>query len=122
MPYTKRTSLIVALAAALWGCSSEEPDAGPATSGCASFDSTFEAIQKSIFERRGCTLAACHGSAVSGGLDLRGGAAYAGLAEVPAQGSKHMRVQPAAPNESYLYLKLKAATEPGSVEIANSPM
>jgi hypothetical protein len=121
MAYTKRTSLLVGFLATVSGCSEEsEPPQAPA--GCASFDNTFDAIQKNIFQRRGCTEAACHGSAASGGLDLRAGAAYASLAEAPAQGSKLARVQPAAPTESYLYLKLKAATDPGSVEIANSPM
>jgi hypothetical protein len=80
MPYGKRTALIVVSATALSACSSEESDTAPAPSGCASFESTFEAIQKNVFERRGCTQAACHGSAASGGLDLRAGAAYSGLA------------------------------------------
>jgi hypothetical protein len=122
MPYGNRTALIVVSATVLSACGSEESDPAPGPSGCASFESTFEAIQKNVFERRGCTQAACHGSAASGGLDLRAGAAYSGLAEAPSQGSTLVRVQPAAPNESYLYLKLKAATDPGSVEIANSPM
>jgi len=41
---------------------------------------------------------------------------------VKAQGASTHRVQPSAPQESYLYLKLAVATKPGSVEIANSPM
>ena len=33
------------------------------------FDGTFEAIQEVIFERRGCTAEACHGSSMSGDLE-----------------------------------------------------
>jgi hypothetical protein len=89
---------------------------------CPKFDSTYAAIQRAIFEKHGCTADACHGSGLSGGLDLRAGASYANLSEVRSQGSSLPRVQPGAPQESYLYLKLRAATEPGSVQIANSPM
>lgn len=90
--------------------------------GCATFDSTFAAIQQAIFEKHGCSMAACHGNTASGGLDLRAEVAYEGLLQVKAQGSSQLRIQPGSPNESYLYLKLKAATVPGSVSIANSPM
>ena len=37
------------------------------------FPSTFAAIQKVIFESRGCTSAACHDASASGGLDLSAG-------------------------------------------------
>ena len=112
MPYSTRTALIVGLlGTAAWGCGSEETDPAPAPSGCASFDSTFEAIQKSMFERRGCTQAACHGSAASGGLDLRDGAAYASWRKPRNRQQAHAR--PAGRAErKLLYLKLKAATDP----------
>src|SRR5262245_41159424 len=47
------SEIIQSVRAALFGCycSGEE----------VSFDSTFAAIQKQIFERRGCTSAICHG-------------------------------------------------------------
>src|SRR5262245_46846811 len=77
-----------------------------------SFDSTFSAIQTVIFEREGCTEDACHGSARSGGLDLRPDVAYTNLIEVPSTSSSHPRIQPGEPGESFLYLKLLAATEP----------
>jgi hypothetical protein len=90
--------------------------------GCAQFDSSFAALEKLIFERHGCTADACHGEKMEGGLDLRAGAAYQSLVDAPAKGQAMARVQPGTANESYLYLKLRAATEPGSVEIAGSPM
>jgi hypothetical protein len=89
---------------------------------CAEFDSTFAALQELVFERHGCTQAACHGSAASGELDLRPAAAYANLLDAPATGSANPRVMPGEPGESYLLAKLQAATRPGSVTIAGSPM
>ena len=90
--------------------------------GCATFDSAFAAIQKVVFERHGCTASACHGEAKSGGMDLRADVAYANLVDAPSVNSKHARVQPGSATESFLYEKLRAATEPGSVEINGSPM
>src|SRR5262245_12324035 len=95
----------------------------PSDPGCSdSFDSTFAAIQTLIFQRQGCTQDACHGSARSGGLDLRPDAAYANLVSVHSLGSNLPRIQPGEPGESFLYLKLRAATDPGSVTITGSPM
>ena len=90
-----------------------EPGVGPG--GCAQFESSFQAIQKVIFEGHGCTAAACHGEDKQGGLDLRPSAAYESLIDAPAQGREMARVQPGTANESYLYRKLRAASEPGSV-------
>src|SRR3954470_24747802 len=42
---------------------------------CPRFESSFAAIAKVIFEAHGCTAAACHGEAASGGMDLRPGSA-----------------------------------------------
>jgi hypothetical protein len=64
---------------------------GPSTSraggagGCETFNSSFEAIQKIIFERRGCTADACHGQAKVGGLDLRASAAWENLVDARTQ-------------------------------------
>ena len=105
------------------GSSSGVPVTGPTPgAACEQFDSTFAAIQKVIFEDHGCTQDVCHGSARSGGLDLRPDAAYASLLAVGSTSSDLPRILPGEPGESYLYLKLKAATEPGSVPIAGSPM
>jgi hypothetical protein len=118
------TPLILILLGCTPACSSDDdPVRQQEKSACQSFDSTFEAIQKRIFERHGCTATACHGSSQSGGLDLRAAASYESLLETKSEGSALVRVQPGAPKESYLYLKLAAATDPDSgVQIANSPM
>lgn len=85
------------------------------------FDSTFEAIQSTVFERRGCTAEACHGSAASGGLDLSQDVAYANLFEAPSAASPLQRVYPGTKERSFLWWKLLAATD-DTVEIAGSPM
>jgi hypothetical protein len=96
--------------------------AGVGPGGCADFQSSFQAIQKIIFEDHGCTAQKCHGETKQGGLDLRPDAAYKSLVDAKSSNSMFARVQPGTAKESYLYLKLAAATEPGSVEIAGSPM
>ena len=95
---------------------------GVGPNGCTEFESSFQAIQKVVFEGHGCTAQACHGEAKQGELDLRPDAAYQSLVDARSKGSALARVQPGTAKESYLYLKLRAATEPGSVEIAGSPM
>ena len=99
-------------------------DPQPGEERCAGgeFEGTFDAIQEVIFERRGCTADACHGEARSGGLDLRRGASYANLVEVPSRASSWLRIMPGEPSESFLYQKVAAAAAPGSFEIAGSPM
>ena len=101
------------------GVPTTDPTPGSA---CQEFDSTFAAIQKVVFENKGCTQDVCHGSARSGGLDLRAGSAYANLLEVGSTSSPNPRIQPGEPSESFLFQKLEAATRPGSVTIAGSPM
>jgi hypothetical protein len=86
------------------------------------FDSTFHAIQKVIFEGRGCTNAMCHGNATMGGLDLRADAAYDSLIEAKSKNSPQFRVMPGEPDESFLFNKLRAASMPGSIEVEGSPM
>jgi hypothetical protein len=99
------------------------PVPSPGSGECSvSYDGTFDAIQDLIFARHGCTADACHGSARSGGLDLRRDAAYANLIEVIATGSALPRVAPGDNDRSYLWLKLAAKTLPGSVTIGGSPM
>jgi len=99
---------------------SSEPEDGACET---SFDSTFAAIRTVVFEREGCVEDACHGSARCGGLDLRSSVAYANLLEAPSTSSPHPRIQPGEPSESFLYLKLLAATAPDrSQPIGGSPM
>lgn len=94
----------------------------PAAEGCPTFDSAFGAIQALVFERHGCTAKACHGEGKVGDLDLRADAAWEGLVDVAASNSTFKRVQPGVPSESFLFQKLQAASVPGSVQVAGSPM
>ncbi|MEW6269902.1 MAG: hypothetical protein AB1689_11470 [Thermodesulfobacteriota bacterium] len=101
------------------------PGPGPGEPSCQSgesFASTFEAIQKVIFEKRGCTQQVCHGSAASGALELSPAVAYQNLLDAPALGSPLRRVVPGDNDRSYLWLKLAASTRPGTVEIGGAPM
>ena len=90
------------------------------------FRSTFEAIQKQIFERRGCTSTICHGGPpFQAGLDLRPEVAYANLFEVPSTEVDMNLVTPGARDRSYLFMKLAAATDPSQLngfQIVNAPM
>jgi hypothetical protein len=90
------------------------------------FRSTFEGIQKQIFEQHGCTQLACHGAAKQGGLDLSPDVAYQNILEVPSTESSFNLVQPGDKDRSYLWLKLAAKTDPTllppGVQIAQQPM
>jgi len=89
---------------------------------CPTFDSTFEAIQATVFEQAGCANSLCHGEATAGGLDLTQANAWANLVDAPSVGSSLRLVNPRKPATSYLYHKLSAKTFPGSYDIAGSPM
>lgn len=91
------------------------------------FDSTFEGIQALIFDSPtyNCSNDTCHGSSLAGNLDLRDGASYDQLINVPASINPNFtRVFPADQGESLLYLKLASATlgHPTAGEIPGSPM
>jgi hypothetical protein len=90
------------------------------------FRSTFEGIQKQIFEQHGCTQLACHGAAKQGGLDLSPDVAYQNILEVPSTESSLNLVQPGDKDRSYLWLKLAAKTDPTLLppgfQIAQQPM
>jgi len=86
------------------------------------FDSTFAAIQGVIFDGYKCTNAACHGAEAMGALNLSSDVAYKNLVEVKSTISTLQRVMPGRPEESLLYNKLRAATEPNSVKVEGSPM
>ncbi|MEM8610044.1 MAG: hypothetical protein AAGF92_23330 [Myxococcota bacterium] len=88
-------------------------------------DSTFAQIQEQIFEARGCTLDACHGDAMLGGLDLRADAAYDNLVNVPGIAADLVRVFPAEQDLSLLYIKVEAKVTGESLGergIAGGPM
>jgi hypothetical protein len=61
-------------------------------------------------------------SATMGGLDLRPDVAYENLIEVKATLGTQFRVMPGVPGESFLFNKLRAATEPDSVKVEGSAM
>lgn len=91
------------------------------------YASTFEAIQKAIFERHGCASQACHDAVTKqGGLDLTPSAAYANLIEVPSAQSSRDRVEPGEAERSFLWMKLAAKTDPAQIpngeQVAGSPM
>lgn len=89
---------------------------------CASFDSTWDAIESVVIEQGGCANSLCHGAAAAGGLDLSPGVAYDNLVGVTAQASSLQLVYPREPAKSFLYHKLSAKTFPGSYAISGSPM
>ncbi|MDH3729477.1 MAG: hypothetical protein OER77_18265 [Myxococcales bacterium] len=106
----------VALVASACGESSTDGSSQP--SDC-NFDSTFAAIQTTIFEGEGCASDACHGASFesSGGLDLRANASYGSLVRVASSvNSEIERVFPGDQERSLLYRKLRETTQ----ELANA--
>jgi hypothetical protein len=111
----------VLLACAPFGCGenkSELPHTPEADAGtpitCGQVDSTYAAIQRSIFERHGCTARRCHGREdPQAELVLTADVSYRNLVEVASRGEEAswLRVLPGGGRrESLLYLKLAAAT------------
>ena len=80
---------------------------------CDVFPTTYDLIQKAIFENHGCTDDACHGNARSGGLDLRAGVSYENLIDADA-GSVigWKRISAGDKDDSLLWINLAAATLP----------
>ncbi len=70
--------------------------------------STFDLIQRGIFEQHGCTASYCHGDSAQAGLDLRAPDAYDSLLR-PGDPENDV-VVPGHPEESLLWLKLAAKT------------
>jgi cysteine-rich repeat protein len=80
---------------------------------CDVFPTTYDLIQKAIFDNHGCTDAACHGDARMGGLDLRAGASYANLIDVDALTVPgYKRIAPGDKDESLLWINLASLTLP----------
>jgi len=107
------------------GGSNNPPPSEPPPAACednAAFTSTFEAIQEVIFEKRGCTQQVCHGSSAQGGLNLSPDVAYENIFERKALSSPFNYITPGDRTRSYLFMKVSAATDPGSYEIAGAPM
>lgn len=81
---------------------------------CPTPASTFELIQRGVFEQHGCTQDFCHGASMQAGLDLRAGASYQSLlsdaqSAHPAADGPNL-VQPGRPQQSLLWLLLAAKT------------
>ena len=87
-----------------------------------SFDSTYDLIQKAIFENKGCTTGSCHGAAAAGGLVLTADVSYDNLVSQAVQSVDAatipglLRVVPSQKDQSLLYLNLAAATLPDQWE------
>jgi hypothetical protein len=72
------------------------------------FEATLPAIQANVFTPS-CALSFCHGAALQAGLDLREGASFASLVNVMSvEVPSLLRVEPFAPDDSYLICKLEA--------------
>ncbi len=90
---------------------------------CDVFPTTYDLIQKAIFDNRGCSIDACHGAAKLGDLDLRAGASYANINDVVGANSPLRRVEPGSKDFSLLWLKLAAKTRPDDYDApVGSPM
>ncbi|MDG2306726.1 MAG: hypothetical protein P8R42_19150 [Candidatus Binatia bacterium] len=101
------------------------PDPEPNPGDCdESFDGAYDAIQNVIFERRGCTADACHGSSAAGGLVLSADVSFDNLVRADSVGSILRRVEPTKVKDSYLFHKLAAATDPSlvTIDLAGSAM
>jgi cysteine-rich repeat protein len=80
---------------------------------CDVFPTTYDLIQKAIFDNHGCSEDACHGSARSGGLDLRAGASYQNLIDADAGSvGGWKRIAAGDKDQSLLWINLAAATLP----------
>ena len=93
------------------------------------FDSTFEVVQRVIFDGHGCTSATCHGSsAPAGGLDLSADVAYDNLVDHPPETVSTdrfpglARVTPGSKERSLLWLNVAAATLPSLWQAPLRPM
>jgi hypothetical protein len=125
-----RLPVVLLIAAAIVPPMSGASVVAAADSGCQQkFDSTFDLIQKVVFEGRGCTSAACHsGAAPTGGLDLSAGASYDNLVDRPPQSVSVesfpglARVVPGNKGRSLLWLNLAAATLPDQWKAPLRPM
>ena len=99
------------LALFLPACGASDSSGGTGPKAC-DFASTYDAIQATVFEAKGCTASACHGEALSGGLDLRAGASLDALIrKASAVDPSVERVFPGDQDLSLLYQKLAAGTE-----------
>ncbi len=85
---------------------------------------SFSTDIQEIFIRRGCTLAGCHGSAMSGGLGLASAAeSFSELVNVQAIGDRSLnRVQPGDFANSYLWLRVSDPNDPRPMPQGDAPL
>jgi hypothetical protein len=106
----------------LTSCGGSDSGGGTAPKDC-SYASTYDAIQATVFEAKGCTASTCHGDAAIGGLDLRADASFEALVRKPSTIEPSIdRVFPGDQALSLLYLKLAAATEGTDLGTLGQPM
>ncbi len=105
-------ALSTALLAACSGDSPAEPDDDDGR--VVKANPSFAADIQEIFDRRGCSSSACHGSAQQAGMDLRSGAAYGALVDVTASTESIVRVIPGDPDGSYLVMRVEGRQNVGS--------
>jgi hypothetical protein len=106
----------------LSACGSTDPSAGVAPKDC-NYANTYDAIQATIFEAKGCTESTCHGEGIEGGLDLRVDASFDALVRHPSNIDPSIdRVFPGDQDLSVLYQKLAAATEDKDLGALGQPM
>ncbi len=112
MPKPSSAFLVLAVLCSLVlaACGSES-NSGTSLKDC-NYASTYDAIQATIFEAKGCTASSCHGDAMLGGLDLSADASFDALVRRPSSIDPSIeRVFPGDQGLSLLYLKLEAGTE-----------
>jgi len=113
-------SVVSALFLGACGASDSGDDTSPKD---CNYASTYDAIQATVFEAKGCTESACHGEGMSGGLDLRVDRSFDALIHQPSTIDPSMkRVWPGDQELSLLYQKLAAATEGTELRDLGQPM
>jgi hypothetical protein len=106
----------------LTACGGTDSDGGSTPKDC-NYASTYDAIQATVFEAKGCTASACHGDQMQGGLDLRADASFDSLVRQPSTIEPSIeRVYPGDQDLSLLYSKLAAGTEGTDLGSLGQPM
>ena len=124
MPKTHPQSLLVSALSTLFltACSASSSGGGTAPKDC-NYATTYDAIQATVFEAKGCTASTCHGDAMLGALDLRADASFDDLVRQPSTiDSSIDRVFPGDQDLSLLFDKLAAATEGTDLGNLGQPM
>jgi hypothetical protein len=73
------------------------------------FPPTLEEIQIHVFSPS-CAMSFCHGEGMAANLDLRAGASFSSLVNVPSVETPALRVEPYDPDGSYLICKLESCS------------